>query len=641
MDKPLILVADDSPDIRLYLEEAVLGPAGYEVRAVGDGMSALTLVRELEPDVVITDYQMPNLTGLELIRRICSDLTHPPIIMMTSAGNEMLAVEAMRAGAFDFLSKPFEAELMLAAVGRALALRRRWLELIEAQTDAGDTAETLRRKLEEFETLTLIGRSVTAMLDHNEVLTAVVNEAVRLTGAEEGSLLLLDEATGELYMRASKNFDEFFARTFRLQVEDSLAGQVIASGEPVLLDEQTPQKIKTSYLVHSLIYVPLNTRGRTIGVLGVDNRKAGRTLTRQDVKIMTAMADYAAIAIENARLFNSSEAERRKLETILARIENGVIVVDPENRLLIMNRTARDAFRVNGNWDGRPVGEVIQDPRVLAMLRASGRVSKREEVELEDGRVFNAQRTPIEGIGQAIVMQDITHLKELDRIKSEFVTAVSHDLRSPLTAILGYIELIERSGGLSEQQGEFIRRVQLSVSQITDLVSNLLDLGRIEAGLDEAKENTPIAVLARYALESMRSAAESKGMILESDLPEELPMVLGAPIRLRQMIGNLLDNAIKYTPPGGFVQIEGEGESNQVILRVRDSGPGIPTADQPYLFDKFFRASNAPEDLPGTGLGLSIVKSIVDNHDGRIWVESILGEGTTFTVVLPTADPIE
>jgi len=638
MNKPLILVADDSPDIRQYLEEAVLGPAGYEVRTVGDGMSALTLVRELEPDVVITDNQMPNLTGLELIQRVCSDIPHPPVIMMTSARSESLTMEAMRAGAFDLLGKPFEAELMLAAVGRALVQRRRWREIIDGHSSASSAAEKLERRLEELETLTLIGRTVTAMLDHNEVLTAVVDESVRLTGAEEGSLLLLDETTDELYMRASKNFDEVFARTFRLQVEDSLAGQVIESGEPVLLDEQTPQKIKTSYLVHSLIYVPLKARGRTIGVLGVDNRKAGNTLTREHVAILTAMADYAAIAIENARLFNSSEAERRKLETILARVENGVIVVDPENRLLIMNQTARDAFGVNGNWNGRPVIEVIEEPRILAMLRAKGRVSKREEVELQDGRVFNAQRTPIEGIGQAIVMQDITHLKELDRIKSEFVTTVSHDLRSPLTAILGYVELIERSGGLNIQQEEFIRRVQLSVGQITDLVSNLLDLGRIEAGLDEAKEKTPIAVLARYALESMRSTAEGKGLILESDIPEELPMVLGAPLRLRQMIGNLLDNAVKYTPAEGVIHIEGEGESDQVILRVKDSGPGIPAADQPYLFDKFYRASNAPEDLPGTGLGLSIVKSIVDNHDGRIWVESELGQGTTFTVVLPTAD---
>jgi len=252
------------------------------------------------------------------------------------------------------------------------------------------TTEDLERRLKGLEALTLVGRTVTALLDHSDVLTAVVEAAVRLTGAEEGSLLLIDDDTGDLYMRASKNFDDEFARTFRLPVDDSLAGQVIESGEPILLDERTPQKIKTAYLVHSLIYVPLRVRGRTIGVLGVDNRQAGGTLTRQDVSIMVAMADYAAIAIENARLFNNSEAQRRKMETILARVENGVIVVDPENRLLIMNRSAREAFGVNGDWPGRPVSDIIKEPKLLSMLRISGKVPKREEVELGDGRVSSA-----------------------------------------------------------------------------------------------------------------------------------------------------------------------------------------------------------------------------------------------------------
>jgi signal transduction histidine kinase len=115
-------------------------------------------------------------------------------------------------------------------------------------------------------------------------------------------------------------------------------------------------------------------------------------------------------------------------------------------------------------------------------------------------------------------------------------------------------------------------------------------------------------------------------------------MVIGSPIRLRQMIANLLENAIRYTPSGGTVRVEAEAEGDQVILRVSDTGPGVPPADQPYLFDKFFRASNVPEHVPGTGLGLSIVKSIVDNHGGRIWVDSTLGAGTTFTVVLPRAE---
>ena len=635
MPKTLILIAEDSPEIRRFLEEAVLRPAGYEVRSVGDGLSALSLARELKPDLLITDQHMPSLTGVELIRKLRSDPPTIPAILITSEGSEALAVEAMRAGALDYLTKPFEAEHMLAAVGRALAEGRRWRSLVVAQAESQEGARRLERRLKELETLALIGRSVTVMLDVDKVLTTVVEAAVRLTEAEEGSLLLLDDESGELTMRASKNFDEEFARTFRLRTDDSLAGSVIASGEPVFLDESAPQKIKTSYLVHSLIYVPLRVRGRTIGVLGVDNRKAGRTLTREDVTVMLAMADYAAIAIENARLYTRSEESRSKLETVLGQTENGVIVVDPDHRLLLINRAAQEAFGVDGDLLGRSVAEAFDDPRLLALIREPGRQARREEIELADGRTLNAQRTAIQGVGEAIILQDITHLKELDRIKSEFVTTVSHDLRSPLTAILGYSQLIGRAGSLNEQQQEFVRRVQLSVEQITELVTDLLDLGKIEAGLDNARERTPVGVLARYSVEGLRVAAESRGLKLDLSLPDELPMVMGSPIRLRQMIGNLIENAIKYTPSGGHVRVEGEAEAEQVILRVRDDGPGIPPADQPYLFDKFYRASNVPDDLSGTGLGLSIVKSIVDNHGGRIWVESKLGEGTTFTVVLP------
>jgi two-component system phosphate regulon sensor histidine kinase PhoR len=634
-----ILVADDSQEIRQFLEESVLTPAGYHVIAVGDGMSALTLALDSTPDLVITDQQMPNLTGLELIRRLRQDKPQVPVILMTAEGSEALAVEALRSGAVDYLTKPFEAEHMLAAVGRAMAEGRRWQGMLRAQNEAQASAQNLEQRLHELEALAMVGRTVTAMLNLDDVLTTVVEEAVRLTEAEEGSLLLLDEDSGELYMRASKNFDEEFVRTFRLHVQDSLAGQVIASGKPVILDERSPQKIKTSYLVYSLLYVPLRVRGRVIGVLGVDNRRAGRSLTGEDMTVMMAMADYAAIAIENAQLYNKTEAERRKLETVLTQTEDGVILVDPENRVLLINRAACQALSIDGNPAGRSVVEAIDDPHLLALLRAPGNAVRREELDLMDGRVFNAQRTAIPDVGQAIVMQEITHLKELDRIKSEFVTTVSHDLRSPLTAILGYIELVERAGELNAQQVEFIRRVQLSVEQITNLVSDLLDLGRIEAGLDSTRESTPISVLARYAIEGLRGAAEAKSLVVEVSLPEALPLVSGDPIRLRQMIGNLVENAIKYTPAGGRIAVQAEAEGDQVILRVRDSGPGIPPADQPYLFDKFFRASNAPADLPGTGLGLSIVKSIVDSHNGRIWVDSQVNKGTTFIVVLPALSP--
>jgi two-component system NtrC family sensor kinase len=632
MSNELILVAEDSPEIRQFLEESVLKQAGFRVRSVGDGMSALTLALELKPDLVITDQNMPSLAGTELMRRLKADLPHVPVILISSEGSEALAVDAIRAGAADYLTKPFESEHLLAAVTRALGGVR---GLHEGGAGSERDPEQLQRRLQELEALAHIGRTVTAMLDLDQVLTTVVDAAVRLTGAEEGSLLLLDDESGELYMRASKNFDQEFARTFRLRVEDSLAGQVIATGSPVILDESTPQKIKTSYLVHSLLYVPLRVHGRTLGVLGVDNRTPGRTMTREDMTVVMAMADYAAIAIENARLYARSESERRKLETILTHTEDGVIVVDTENRLLLMNGTARQAFGIREGMVGRSIVEATDDPSLLGLLRAPGRLPHREEIVLRDGRVFNAQRTPIQGVGQAIVMQDITHLKELDRIKSEFVTTVSHDLRSPLTAILGYVELIERAGPVTEQQQDFIRRVQMSVQQMTQLVTAMLDLGRIEAGLDAAKENARLGALASYAIENLRALAEAKELKLEVDLPTDLPMVTGVPLRLRQLVTNLVDNAIKYTPAGGTVRVRAESDDGQVVLQVSDTGPGIPAADQPYLFDKFFRASNVPKDAIGTGLGLSIVKSIVDSHGGRIWVDSTLGEGTTFTVVLP------
>jgi len=636
MDEKLILLAEDNEEIRTFLQESVLIPAGYRVQAVEDGIAALAFAHSLHPQLVVTDHQMPNLTGLELAERLQRDLPEIPVILMTSEASKDLILEALRAGAVDFLTKPFESEQLLSAVGRALKLKRPRSPSSSINQDTRPGNGQLVRRVNELEALSKIGRTVTSVLDLDRVLTTVVEESVRLTGAEEGSLLLLEPESGELYMRASKNFDDEFARAFRLQVHDSLAGAVLARGEPVLLDESSPQKIKTAYLVHSLIYVPLRVHGRVIGVLGVDNRKAGRALAQEDIKLLTAMADFAAIAIENAQLYNHSNDQRRKLETILTQSESGLIVVDNENRVLLINPTVRSIFHVEGDCEGRSAAEVFDEPRLLSLLREGGDLNRHDELAFEDGRVFSATRTPIRGIGQTVILHDITHMKELDRVKSEFVTTVSHDLRSPLTAILGYVELIDRVGPLTPEQVDFLDRVRLSVEQITDLVTDLLDLGRIESGLDTSKEDTQLAVLAHYAVQGLKSEAEVKGVRLVTRIDSELPKVHGDPIRLRQMIGNLLSNAIKYTPTGGEVRLELSVEDQQLILRISDTGMGIPPKDQPFLFDKFFRASNVPMDTSGTGLGLSIVKSIVEQHAGRIWVESQVGEGTTFMVVMPS-----
>jgi two-component system NtrC family sensor kinase len=215
------------------------------------------------------------------------------------------------------------------------------------------------------------------------------------------------------------------------------------------------------------------------------------------------------------------------------------------------------------------------------------------------------------------------------------VQTVSHDLRSPLTAILGYVELIERAGAVNDLQRDFIKRVQISVHNITRLVDDLLDLGRIESGFDTRKESIQFNQIIRYAVDGIAKQINDKDQHLELSLPDDLPPLFGNPVQIRQMVNNILDNALKYTPMGGKIKVSAAPDQNQIVLQVSDNGMGIPALDLPYIFDRFYRASNASSEMVGTGLGLSIVKSIVESHQGRIWVDSTVGKGTVFTIVLP------
>jgi two-component system NtrC family sensor kinase len=307
----------------------------------------------------------------------------------------------------------------------------------------------------------------------------------------------------------------------------------------------------------------------------------------------------------------------------------------------LINQSARQAFNVVDEQPlGKPIQQVIHHLE-LAEILSPENTSKpaRNEIVLGDGRILYVQTTPIPEVGVVATLQDITRLKELDRIKSEFVSTVSHDLRSPLTAILGYVDLIERVGPVNATQREFIHRVGTSVQNITTLINDLLDLGRIEAGFDIRREVVPLGTLIHYTIEALQEQAAEKNLSLTSEIEADLPEVFGIPSQLRQMLSNLINNALKYTPAGGQVHLQAARDEGQVILRIEDNGQGIPLPDQAHIFDKFYRASNVSLDIPGTGLGLAIVKSVVDNHKGRIWLDSSPGKGTKFTVVLPISRP--
>ena len=332
-----------------------------------------------------------------------------------------------------------------------------------------------------------------------------------------------------------------------------------------------------------------------------------------------------------------SEAERSRLEAVFNNIHDCVMILDHENRVILINPAMCRTFGLDeGSVIGKPALDVLAHPDMRSLLTRQDGSDPLQyyEVSFADGRVGNAQLTEIVDVGRALTMQDITYLKEMDRMRSEFVHTVSHDLRSPLTSVIGYTELVERAGTLNEVQKDFLTRIQGSVQQITGLINDLLDIGSIEAGFDTRREFIQLEGILRYTLDMLQGQIRSKHLAVKTDIASSLPALRANPIRLRQVMDNVVGNAIKYSYPNGEISIAIHAEGEQMILRVTDAGPGIPVSDQPRIFDKFYRGSNIAE-VEGSGLGLAIVKTIVESHQGRIWVESVEGKGSSFFIVLP------
>ncbi|TDA63350.1 MAG: GAF domain-containing protein [Chloroflexi bacterium] len=636
-DQKILIIHDDAQTNHLL--ERLLHSAGYTVGVFTNLASSQKELDKAQPQLVILGQLQDNPNGLTEAEKIIHQYPAVPVLLFVTQDSPALLKEALRLGVSDYLCPPLRSDDLLRAVESSLEKARRnreWV-LLESRRATGH----LRQRVDELETLSRLGQSITAQLDTDNLLTAIVEAAVELTGAEEGSLLLIDKETGQLYIRASKNFQEDFVRTFRLPIQDTLAGSVLTTGMPVVVDENTPKKIKTSYLVHSLIYVPLLLKSRVTGVLGVDNRNNRLPFQKHDIDLLTTLAEYAVIALLNADQFTETRAERNKLETILRKVQDGVIVVDRERQILMINQAAEIALGIiAGEAVGKLASEIVPQPEILALLEANtGSLSTRNEFTSVDNHVFSAQFSSIPEVGAVITLHDISYLRNLDRMKNEFVGTVSHDLRSPLTAILGYAELVERAGPVNELQSEFIRRVESSVTNISHLVDDLVNLGRIQTGFDGRSEVFELTNCLNSVVDSYQKALTSRDNLFEMQLPAHIPSYYGNPLQIRRMFENILDNCIKYSHPGGKIQVKGKIEQSQVILQFMDEGSGIPAKDLPYVFDKFFRGSNNTSEQTGTGLGLAIVKSVAEAHGGRVWIDSVLNQGTTLTVVLPIQEP--
>jgi signal transduction histidine kinase len=228
----------------------------------------------------------------------------------------------------------------------------------------------------------------------------------------------------------------------------------------------------------------------------------------------------------------------------------------------------------------------------------------------------------------------------VERVKNEFIATASHDLKGPITAIVGYSQLLDKAGPLTLQQAEYVNRMQKATQQMLELVQGMLDLARIDMGVALNLEPLSLHDLLTGVVDEFHSHAITKSQTLTLVPLAGRPQVKGDSLRLRQALRNLVSNAVKYTADGGLITVSGEANRHQVRIRVDDTGYGIPAADLPFIFDKFYRAhTDETRDIEGNGLGLAIVKAIVEQHGGQVSVESLVGKGTHFNISLPLVLP--
>lgn len=397
----------------------------------------------------------------------------------------------------------------------------------------------------------------------------------------------------------------------------------------------------------SLLGVPMMVKGKVVGAICVQSYTP-HTFTEEEQQLLMALANQAAVALENARLFQEIVQNREYLRTVLDSVDHAIIVTSLDGRVRLVNRAVEVLLGVpNEEAIGRTLDEIVPHAGVSEAIRhlMSGESVREEttEIELSDGRVMVAHLTPVtngegEQIGYVMTMADVTALHQLSELKSRMIRIASHDLRNPLHLAKGFFEVLLEDLELAAYQQQLAARVTRNLGTMERLIDNLLELERIEAAEVVREAAVDFAALTREVVQEQRFRTEMKRLRLWTEIPEEPLLVKGDRHLLAQVVVNLLDNAIKYTPSGGDIWVRLRREGDEAVLTVRDTGIGIPKESLPHVFEQFYRAHQpGTERVPGTGLGLSLVQAVVREHGGRVWAESegVPGKGSLFGVALP------
>lgn len=606
-----ILIVEDDQGLSQLISRR-LQRAGFGISTVGMGAEALEKVR-VDPEVLLLlDFQLPDMTGEQVIEKLADSKTRVPFIVMTGRGDERTAVQMMKLGARDYLVKDANfLDVLPQVVGRVADQLRTERRLAETEAKLEESQRSLSVLMSN-----LPGMAYRCQDDEYRTLTFASDGCTELTGFT--SIELVNKKGGPFFQLVHEDDRKRVLAEIRESLENKIPFQTIyrirsASGEVRWVWEKGAGVI--------------SSRGGSRSVEGFITDITDRKLAEE------------ALA-----------AERERLDAIIASMSDGLFMLDDECRVVNINPALETmlGLRTEDVMHVAVMG-TDTDPR-LTILATLALARDSDEIEVLLGgtqrRVLKVYASRVSDslgnhLGEVRVVHDITREKELQQLKDDFVANVSHELRSPLHSIRGFVGLL-KDGSVtdSETQREFLGIVEDQSRHLNELVDDLLDTFALESGRKVLKKE-PVSMeeVVGNVVVKLGTVAADKGISFSTEVHALSTIVQGDEQALRQVITNLVANAIKFSPQQSNIVVRVKESGNKLLTQVIDNGVGIPEESINKLFQKFYQVdSSATRSAGGTGLGLHISRQIVEGHGGDIWVESELGRGSIFSFTVPLAD---
>ena len=535
----------------------------------------------------------------------------------------------------------------------------------------------LLRRARELSALLVVTQTATQSLDTEKILNDTLDKSLEILGFEIGYIRILDQKAGGMVVSVARGLSspEFLKTVVYLDSSHRSIGKIVfETRQPYIssdIQKDDKNKFQHGFMLRegivSAAFVPIMSKNRFLGMMMVGSFKL-HGFSQYEIDLLMAFGSQIGTALENARLYDEVSKGKAYIENLVENAADLIISTNLDDHILTWNRGAEVLFGYRKDEViGKHLSILLPPDRVheLEEMRAKVQISGAlRDIEIrskkKDGVLIylSLSVSPIrdlEGkiVGFLRVAKDITEkkryerrLKELDKMKSDFVSNVSHELRTPLTSIKGSVDnmLDGLTGSLNEKQIRYLNRIKSNTDRLSRLINDLLDLSRIESGRVEVRPTTlPLTALAEEVAEHMKALAAEKLIRIEVPPLDPSVTVWADRDKVTQVLMNLIGNAVKFTPQDGKITVALEKNGNDYIqISVADTGPGILPEEQNKIFSKFYQVANIDKKKPkGSGLGLAISKALVEMHGGKIWMDSEVGKGSTFYFTLPAQQPFK